>query len=222
MLREIELRTRRVVILASGRVGPAPFVREAVNPGDFLICADGGAAHARRAGLVPHLVIGDGDSLPPDTGVELRRAGVEFITFPPEKDKTDTHLALDWARGRGARELLLLGVLGSRLDQALATMFLLPPLVQAGVQVRILDPEVELRLTAGDLELAGGAGQIVSLLPLTPTVSGVTTAGLYYPLQRARLLQSDTRGVSNYMTGDRARVTVENGVLLVTLPRISR
>lgn len=52
----------------------------APQPGDFLICADGGWACARQFGLTPQLVVGDFDSMPPEM-----RPDVPTLTLPTEK-----------------------------------------------------------------------------------------------------------------------------------------
>jgi thiamine pyrophosphokinase len=66
--------------------------------------------------------------------------------------------------------------------------------------------------------LMGRPGALVTLLPMHGPASGVVTEGLLYPLQDEELLPGATRGVSNEMTGDRARVTVRSGVLVAVLP----
>ena len=61
----------------------------APQPGDFLICADGGWARARQFGLMPQLVVGDFDSMPP-----AMRPDVPTLTLPTEKDDTDLVVCL--------------------------------------------------------------------------------------------------------------------------------
>ena len=55
----------------------------------------------------------------------------------------------------------------------------------------------------------------VSLLPLSPTVEGVTTTGLAFPLEDEPLHQGPARGLSNVLTGTMATVTTRAGRLLV-------
>ena len=76
---------------------------------DLILCADGGFDLAREAGITPDLLIGDFDSLhaslPP---------AIKTITFPKEKDDTDTGLCVRAAFEQGCREVLILGGLGGR------------------------------------------------------------------------------------------------------------
>jgi len=50
---------------------------------------------------------------------------------------------------------------------------------------------------------------------LTPTVDGITTTGLAYPLDHATLYFERSRGVSNVVTSMPATVQVQSGILLV-------
>jgi len=63
--------------------------------------------------------------------------------------------------------------------------------------------------------LLGDKYSIVSLIPFTDTVSGVVTEGLAYPLCNETLMHGSTRGISNPVVGQSAKVTVREGVLLV-------
>lgn len=83
----------------------------APQPGDFLICADGGWACARQFGLTPQLVVGDFDSMPPEM-----RPDVPTLTLPTEKDDTDLVVYLHEGRKRGYTEFILAGAIGGRFD----------------------------------------------------------------------------------------------------------
>jgi thiamine pyrophosphokinase len=59
----------------------------------------------------------------------------------------------------------------------------------------------------------------VSLIPLTPEVTGIETCGLEYPLRRESLFMGPGRGISNTMTGKRAGVSISGGILLAVVTR---
>lgn len=61
-----------------------------------VFAADGGANIALSYGIMPHTVIGDMDSLTPGSRKILEQNNCQFITFPPEKNKTDGELLLDF------------------------------------------------------------------------------------------------------------------------------
>ncbi|MCL5046484.1 MAG: thiamine diphosphokinase [Actinobacteria bacterium] len=130
---------RRAVVFANGRIGDYERLRGLIRDDDWIICADGGAGHALKMGLSPDVLIGDFDSLDGDIVEEISRAGAEVLRVPTEKDQTDTQLALDLALSRGAREILVLGAIGDRLDHTMANILLLPKLAVHGANVTMVD-----------------------------------------------------------------------------------
>ena len=103
----------RCVILGAGPIQNTQITRGFVRQDDFILCADGGYAHARRMGLRPDLLIGDFDSVKPP-----EHAGCEVYSYPPEKDDTDMLLALKCGLERGFRDYLILGGLGGQIGRA--------------------------------------------------------------------------------------------------------
>ena len=62
---------------------------------DCLIAADSGMEFFYRAGIQPHHIVGDFDSAKPEILSFFRgKSGIQFLEFQPEKDETDTELAL--------------------------------------------------------------------------------------------------------------------------------
>jgi thiamine pyrophosphokinase len=168
-----------------------------------------------RRGVVPHVVVGDLDSLSLPAQRRLRSAGRELVQLPARKDETDLELALLQAVERGATEIDVVGALGGRIDHTLGNIFLLTMPQLAGTQVRIVDDGAELWVARESTEVPGTPGDLVSLIPLTPEVRGIVTEGLEYRLNGDSLYMGAARGVSNVMTAKRATVTLESGLLLV-------
>jgi thiamine pyrophosphokinase len=68
----------RAVIFANGQCSDVQCIRELLRPDDLIIAADGGTRHALEAGVVPHVVIGDLDSLSPDERARVEACGAGF------------------------------------------------------------------------------------------------------------------------------------------------
>jgi thiamine pyrophosphokinase len=206
----------RAIIIAGGQTGDEGWQRW-VRDGDWIIGADGGAARALAWGLIPDLVIGDMDSLPDEARAVLVAEGCRFVQHPRAKDETDLELALVHAVQEGAREIVVLGALGGRLDHALANILLLTLPSLAGVPVRIAEGDQHALLARGGeaVELEGAPGDLVSLVPLGGDARGVTTRGLAWMLTGDTLHFGSSRGVSNEMTSDKAGIEVGDGLLLV-------
>ena len=213
----------RAVVFANGLITDDEQANGLIEPGDLIIAADGGSEHCLRLGLVPAAVVGDLDSLSPETSAALQQAGVEFVTYPARKDFTDLELALRHALYQGADEIILLGALGARLDMTAANIMILAHSDLVGRKIRIVDGNAEISLlVGGDVhEVSGRPGDIVSLIPVGGPVTGINLSDLEYPLIDATLPLGSTLGISNVMTSERAEVRLESGLLLCSVIRNS-
>lgn len=206
----------RAVIFSAGPVEDYCRVRSLIGSVDFVICADGGIRHALALGFGPDLALGDFDSAGPALVAEIESRGIPVLRVPAEKDQTDTHLAVDEAVKRGAREIILVGVTGARIDHTLSVLLLLPGLPDT-VQVTVVDARNVVRLVrpGGRVTVAGSPGDFISLLPLSPQVKGVVAEGVKWPLDGATLRWGESLGVSNQLLESEAFVAVREGYLLV-------
>ncbi len=205
-----------VVIFAGGAIREGAAVDRALADANLIIAADSGAASALRYGRVPAIVVGDFDSLDPSLLQQLKEHSCQFITAPVEKNETDTELAVNTALERGASSITLLGALGgARFDHTMANVMLLASFEK--VPIRLIDgPSVCWLLRGpGSSSISGRVGDLLSLLPLTGTATGVRTDGLYYPLYGETLFFGKPRGVSNVLTQEHAAVWLEGGTLLI-------
>jgi thiamine pyrophosphokinase len=211
----------RAVIVADGRLDEARVRQEAALPSTLVLGADGGAGRAHRAGVRVDLVVGDLDSIDAAVLDELAATGSEVRRAGEDKDESDTELALLAALDLGARSIVLLGALGGeRIDHELANLLLLAHPRLDGRDAAIVDGGTTIVRIGNDqgggtIELAGSAGDLVTLLPFTGPVEGVTTHGLRYPLRGEVLVPGPARGLSNELLGRSARVTTSRGRLLV-------
>lgn len=207
----------RIVIFANGIIeDPAAEAERWVRPDDCVVAADGGTQHALDAGLTPAHVIGDLDSLSPEQRARLEAAGTTPHAYPPAKNETDLELALTWAAVQpDVAEIVVLGALGGRPDQALANLLLLALPALAGHTVIIADGAWTVCCLRGGetATFHGQPGDTLSLIPLGGDAADVTTEGLAYPLRAETLHFGLTRGVSNEFDGETASVSLQTGLL---------
>jgi thiamine pyrophosphokinase len=211
------IQSDRILIFANGVLANPQALRLLIQPGDALMAVDGGLYHLRRLGLEPDLVIGDLDSIALEEIQKLRESSVRVEQYPVHKDETDLELAVETAVREGYTHLMIVAALGGRLDMTLGNLFLLNLPVLAALDARLEDGDEEVFLIrSGDAGRAidGQPGDIVSLLPLLGPAHGVLTADLSYPLRRETLYPERTRGISNVMTGVKAHVSLEAGLLV--------
>lgn len=203
-----------VLIFANGELQKPEWIQRLAETACMIIAADGGLQHVQDLGLVPDILIGDLDSVTPEQVQWAEENGVEIRRFPADKDETDLELALIAAAATGNRKMVIVGALGGRLDQTLSNVLLLHLPVLTNLDVRIDDGLQEVILVRNALELAGKPGDLVSLLPLSPIVRGITTSGLKYPLNDESMIFFHSRGLSNRMLTDTALIEFQSGVLI--------
>ena len=186
---------------------------EPIGPEDFVIAADGGWKHTEQLNLVPDEVLGDFDSL----GYVPQGANV----FPVEKDDTDAMLAARRGLALGYREFVFYGSLdGPRLDHTVANFQTLQFLVDNGATAYLVGRDYLVTVVKnGSLYFASGCSGTVSVFCLGRDARGVCLEGLYYPLADGTLTAGFPLGVSNHFTGEPAKISVEDGSLLILWDR---
>ena len=212
----------RAVIFANGELDKPRALAGILRPEDYLIAADGGLRHLRAIGLAPKVIVGDLDSVSKKDLDWLEAHHVEINKFPQDKDFTDLELALQEARKRGFTRIVVAAALGGRADQAQANIALLSLPELADCEIVLDDGLTEVRLIADSLTIHGFSGDTVSLLPLCQPAEGVLTERLKYPLNKETLTPGQTRGISNVMLADSARVSLRKGRLLCVHLRQSK
>ncbi len=211
----------KAVIFANGAAGDDPEALECCRNADLVIAVDGGLGHCHRLGIQPQVLLGDLDSAPAELIRRAEDAGVELLRYPAAKDKTDLELALELAARRGVGKVFLFAALGGRRDMHLANIFLITAPGYRQMRITIHDHRAWMQLLRDreQLELEAAAGSTVSLLPLAGPVRGVCLEGFQYPLQGQTLDFGSTRGLSNILLGNRGRITIDQGLLLVIVAR---
>jgi thiamine pyrophosphokinase len=190
----------------------------AENGFDWMIAADLGLNFFYKAKINPDWAIGDFDSV--DGGVLKyfeSQEGLGITRLIPEKDDTDTEAAVRLAIAEGCGEIHILGATGSRLDHMLGNVGLLGIGLLEGVELFLADPQNRARMINREVTITkqGQYGNFVSLLAVTPEVTGVTLCGMKYPLKDYTMNCFSSLGISNEIVEDEARICLRDGVLLV-------
>ena len=180
---------------------------------DQIICADGGFLIAKELGLSPTLLIGDYDSMElPD------RSGL--IKLPMEKDMTDTEAALDLAVSQGFEHITILGGLGGRFDHTMGNLGLLAKYCDKLKHLSFVDGQNHISMIGpGTIEIPKNDYPYLGIISYGGTAKGVTLQGVKYPLNHYDLPDTTSLGVSNEITSQKAKVTLESGKLLIILSK---
>lgn len=193
------------------------FIKE--NTCDISIAADSGMEFFRRNALVPDYIVGDFDSAEPGLLEEFaeNNPDIRISKFCPEKDETDTELALRTAIEAGCDRVWLLGGTGTRLDHILGNIHLLGMAMEKNCVCIMADPYNRIRMLKQGIKIKRQEqyGDYISLFPFTPVVKGLTLTGFKYPLQKYELTCYHSLGVSNEIMEEEAEISFDEGILLM-------
>ncbi|MBI4884817.1 MAG: thiamine diphosphokinase [Actinobacteria bacterium] len=222
---------RAIVVIGGGPLSRLAIDRAigADESQSFVIAADSGLDHAVAAGILPDVLVGDLDSISAAGRMWAYEHAAEIEEHPPDKDASDTELAI--ARALRVPNLRRLCVLGGseaagelRLDHLLSTILALGhPTLAALTSVCAVLGHNELRILhpGRKVTLDLHAGQTFSLLALHGSCAGICVQGARWPLHDATLTATETRGLSNQASPtahDQVEVSVGSGVLTVVIP----
>ncbi|MBO8167924.1 MAG: thiamine diphosphokinase [Thermoanaerobacteraceae bacterium] len=217
------MQNKSMTVVTNGNLEAIAELKKTAARTAALVCVDGAADSLKKCGLIPDVLIGDFDSIEPETKEELEQHGVMLESYPPEKDFTDTELALKYCANHGAKTVYLFGALGSRLDHSLANILLCVKAKEWGLHLIIVTGTGRAQIVDKRLQLSGHKGDMLSLLPLSPAVHGVTLRGLKYPLDNATMKLGASLGVSNEFIEESAIIEVKSGYLLaIHTPKTTR
>lgn len=182
---------------------------------DYIICADGGYKYKNLLGRECDMVVGDFDSLGSVPECDNK------IVAPTEKDETDMMLAVNLGYDKGYRNFVIFGALGgARNDHSVANIQLLHYIASKGAKGTLYHgDEVFTAFSDGTISLGAENKGYVSVFSLSEESRGVTIENLKYNLEKATLYSYMPIGVSNEFLGKEARITVDDGTLLVVYKR---
>ncbi|MFN4199749.1 MAG: thiamine diphosphokinase [Fervidobacterium gondwanense] len=176
--------------------------------GELIVACDGGAEELRRRGIVPHVLIGDMDSISDDTLEYFESKGVKIQVYPHEKDETDFELALNYIFKHGATEVEILNWQGERIDMILAMI----GLMSKYDNVTAISDNCEVGvIRAGensDRTLKAIHGEIWSFIPLCSAEFSIE--GFKYKFDGNMEITSPI-GVSNIALNNEVKVNVRQG-----------
>ena len=209
---------KRCLILTGGKLSLA-FAGSFLKKSKYekVIAVDGGLEAAKELGIIPDVIVGDFDTVRPEILSYYRK--MEHIIWEvqqPEKDYTDTELAIKRALAMNCSHITLLGATGGRLDHMIGNIHLLFPCLQKGTYAEIVDTQNRLYLIDGEHIFRKDAvwGKYISFLPLTQEVKGITLKGFKYPLTDRDIFIGTSLCISNELVEEEGRIMLSDGVLI--------
>ena len=187
------------------------------NKFNNIIASDKGLEALDKCNIKPNYIIGDFDSLNEKVlNKYINDEEIKIIKLNPEKDYTDTHMALKLAIELKSTDITIIGAIGSRLDHTLANINILKEALEKKVACRILNENNNITLINKNITIKKEEEYpYISLIPLTTNVTGVTLNGFKYPLDNATMEIGKSIGVSNEQIEDNATIKLEEGILII-------
>ena len=203
---------KNALIIANGDVPSMQRMRSMKLLRSTIICADGGANHARRLGITPNVILGDLDSISSST--ERFFAGVPLLHIE-DQNSTDLEKAISFCIERNIPHVDIVGVTGSRLDHATGALGCFKRFGEK-ISLRIIEETTTITMVQKEMRMRMRRGEKLSLIPLD-RCTGITTTNLKYPLKSGTLELGVRDGISNESTDTNVTIHVRNGTLLVYL-----
>ena len=201
---------KRCLIISGGEYSAVNDYTE----GDFVIACDLGCAHAERLGVPVNLAMGDFDSYKGEISAP------EVYRCRPEKDDTDTMIAVKKALSLGYKHLSLRCALGGRLDHLIANLQTAAFAAQHGAVLDIRDEgNYLLSLLPGKTRLPRIPGWSLSFFALNGPAEGVSLRGVKYELSDYTLTGSFPIGVSNEWEAEEAEIEFKSGIVAAVMSR---
>ena len=164
------------VILANGEYPPSPLPIRILKEAPYVVCCDGGADAYIAQGHVPHVIIGDGDSLSEEN--RLRYAAL--IHYNPDQETNDQTKAVQFLMAQGKNRIAILGATGKREDHTIGNISLLMEYARMGAEIRMYTDYGVFIPCKDTCTFPCRAGQQVSIFNFT--ARHLKSEGLRYPL----------------------------------------
>lgn len=184
----------------------------------LIIAVDKGLESLYKLNIIPHHIVGDLDSVSREILEHYKKvSNIEIHKYNPEKDYTDTDIALKLAIALNVSSITIIGATGTRIDHMLANIHILTYTLDSQIPCYILDANNKIYLTDNSITLNKNEiyGKYISLIPLTTSVEGLTLKGFKYPLDNYCLTVGKSLGVSNEIIENIATISLKSGILIL-------
>ena len=187
------------------------------NEFNYVIASDRGLEELDKYNIVPNYIIGDFDSIDKEIlNKYIKNKDIKIMELNPEKDYTDTHMALKLAIELKSTSIIIIGAIGTRLDHTIANIHILKEALDENIECRIIDSRNEIQLLNKRTILKLDDNyKYISLIPLTTEVKGITLQGFKYSLEDDTLEIGHSIGVSNEQIEEKAEIDLKEGILIL-------
>lgn len=206
------------LVIAGGTKPSANLITQCIKEEkiELIIGADKGCEYLYDYKIKPDIVLGDFDSISKENLEKIKQEKREIKIFPPEKDYTDSELAVNTAIEKGADKIFLLAATGTRMDHVLGNIGLLLKTKRKNAKLIILDDYNKIYLSESKGQIIKGKkGKTISFLALSDEVENFTIKGAKYNLNNYNLKLLEPLTVSNEFLENEIKIEFEKGEILI-------
>jgi len=203
---------KKCIIIANGRPPSKSVINFFKSKGySTLICADGGANSAFKLGLVPDYIIGDLDSVFPET-LKFYSDKSTILKVKRQND-TDVEKCLKFAIRKKYSEAILLGVTGDRLDHTICNLGIVIKFYQK-IKCKIVAENSYLIPTDETIIFKSKVGENISIYAFDRHTN-ITSDGLKYQLHNSSLPFGEKESTSNVAIRNEVKLVVKGGIIFI-------
>ncbi len=181
----------------------------------LVVAVDGGYDFLKKINIIPDILIGDFDSVNAKSYID------KTIRVKPEKDETDTRLAIDYLIKNNFKNIIMIGMTSiSRLDHTLVNIFLMEKYAKQGIRLILINENTQMYCLEGPVRrsLESFTGLTISFIPLSEIVESFTIQGVKYPLHDVFLKRiNPDLTVSNIVLNEESYFEFNKGSLLILI-----
>lgn len=206
----------KTLIITGGTINEQFLADELVSSNyETIIAVDKGLETAKNFNLKVNYIIGDFDSV--NTKIlEEYKDNAKIHKLNPEKDYTDTHMALKLAIKLKSNDITIIGWSGTRIDHLMANIQILKEALENNLQCTLKNEKNEVELINQNTTIIkNNKFRYISLIPLTTKVKGITLEGFKYSLKNATLKIGESIGISNEIIKNTAKIYIKKGILIL-------
>lgn len=179
-----------------------------IGKDDLVLAADRGYRLAKEEGIKVDYIIGDFDS-------SKRPDDINVIVLNPVKDYTDTVAAIEFAKEKGYKKIIIYGGLGGRESHTISNIRTIYHYKKQGIDIKLKSKSKEIFIVDANYSYTYQNHDFyVSIFSLNDNTK-LTIKGLYYELEDYPMKIDDALGVSNETKKENFDIKVKDGAIVV-------
>ena len=204
-------------LIVTGGDSEKEYVNKIYKKFDLIIASDRGIEVLDNLNIIPNYIIGDFDSANKKVlDKYINNKDIIIKKLNPQKDYTDTHMAIKLAIELKSTEIIILGAIGSRIDHTISNINTLKEALDNNIICKIENSKNEIQLINKKTQIEKDDNyKYISLIPLTTKVIGITLKGFKYSLSNTNLEIGQSIGVSNEQIEEKADIDLKEGILIL-------